>query len=71
MLKHPIDSFFILFFADDSRHEFRKLQTKYVNLQQERQQLLEKIASLETRKSQQSFEMLCAQVATDNTVYVV
>lgn len=59
--------------TDNSRQELRNLQAKYVILQQERQHLLEKIATLETKVSNVMFQVHVQSssiaIIVHNTIY--
>ena len=48
--------------ADESRHEYRALQESFLKLQQERQKLLEKVASLENQLLKQDHHLFAIHV---------
>ena len=55
----------VLCFTDESRQEYRELQESFLKLQQERQKLLEKIASLESQLLKQDHELLAIHVRAE------
>ena len=55
--------------ADESRHEYRTLQEKFLKLQQERQNLLEEVASLENQLTKQNHQLFAIHVCSKSVTW--